>query len=85
LTKIASYLEIGIDVFKGKADKVVKKDSAGGELPWLNENTPEFEGAVKKMKAGQSSIEALKKYFRISKAIEGKLNEASKNGQTVTA
>lgn len=46
------------------------------ELPWLNEKTKEFEGAVEKMKAGKSSIEKLRAYFKISKAVEAKLNEA---------
>ncbi len=47
--------------------------------PWLNEGTKEFDGAVKKMKEGKSSIDALRKYFKISKAIETKLIEALKN------
>lgn len=45
--------------------------------PWLNENSIEFAGAVEKMKAGKSSIEALRKFFKISKATEQKLKEAS--------
>lgn len=45
--------------------------------PWLNENTKEFEGAVEKMRAGKSSVEALRKYFKISKNIESKLKEQS--------
>lgn len=44
--------------------------------PWLNENTKEFTGAVDKMKAGKSSITALRQYFKISKQIEQKLKEA---------
>lgn len=50
--------------------------AAVNELPWLNEKTKEFEGAVEKMKAGKSSIEKLRAYFKISKAVEAKLNEA---------
>jgi len=45
------------------------------DLPWLNENTAEFNGAVEKMKAGKSSIEALRKFFKISKKIETRLKE----------
>lgn len=45
------------------------------DLPWLNENTKEFNGAVEKMKAGNSSIKALRKYFKISKKVEAKLVE----------
>lgn len=42
--------------------------------PWLNENSKEFTGAVEKLKAGKSSIKALREYFKISKAVEEKLN-----------
>lgn len=42
-------------------------------LPWLNEGSDKYNGAVAKLKLGQSSIEALKKYFRISKEVEAKL------------
>lgn len=49
------------------------------ELPWLNGGTDEFKGAVEKMKAGKSSVEALRKYFRISKEVEQKLQEAVKS------
>lgn len=49
------------------------------ELPWLNEGTDKFNGAVQKMKAGKSSVEALRKYFRISKEVEQKLLEAAKS------
>ena len=44
--------------------------------PWLNENTAEFTGAVTKMKAGKSTITALRQYFKISKQIEQKLKDA---------
>ena len=53
-----------------------KKNNTATDLPWLNEKTKEFEGAVEKMKAGKSSIEALRKYFKISKSVEQKLKEA---------
>lgn len=48
------------------------------DLPWLNEGTKEFDGAVAKMKEGKSSIEALKKFFKISKKVQEKLIELSK-------
>jgi hypothetical protein len=47
--------------------------AAENSLPWLNENTKEFTGAVEKLKAGKSSIPALRQYFRISKSVEQKL------------
>jgi hypothetical protein len=43
------------------------------EKQWLNKGTKEYIGAVEKMKAGKSSIEALKKYFKISKETESSL------------
>jgi hypothetical protein len=51
--------------------------AAENNLPWLNEGTREFEGAVEKMKAGKSSIKALRAYFKISKKVEEKLNLAA--------
>lgn len=69
----------------GKADnKKPKEDSKGGDLPWLNEGTEQFKGALEKMKAGKSSIDALKKYFKISKATEQKLIEQSKTAPNAT-
>lgn len=55
-----------------------KKEEKKPELPWLNENSKEFTGAVEKIKAGKSNIEALKAYFRLSKAIEEKINTLTK-------
>ena len=59
-------------------NKFETKDKIDNNLPWLNENTKEFTGAVEKLKAGKSSIDALRKFFKISKAIEEKLKEAEK-------
>lgn len=52
--------------------------AAENNKPWLNENDAAFAGAVEKLKAGKSSINALREYFKISKAIETKLLAASK-------
>lgn len=57
----------------GSAPKSEKK-----ELPWLNEGTPEYEGAVKKLKAGTTTIEKIKTVMRVSKATEEKLNKVTK-------
>jgi hypothetical protein len=38
-----------------------------GEKPWLNIGSKEYNGAVAKMKEGKSTLEALRKYFKISK------------------
>lgn len=48
------------------------------ELPWLNEGTPEFTGAVGKLKAGTTTIAKIKTVMRISKATEEKLLKAAK-------
>lgn len=53
-------------------------NQVSNDLPWLNENTKEFEGALLKMSEGKSSIDALKKYFKISKKVQDKLTELSK-------
>ncbi len=46
------------------------------ELPWLNEGTPEYAGAIKKLKAGQTTIEKIKTVMRVSKTTEEKLKNA---------
>lgn len=50
-----------------------------GELPWLNDGSEQFTGAVKKLKAGTTTIAKIKTVMRLSKAVEAKLLEASKN------
>lgn len=50
-----------------------------GNLPWLNENTPQYDGALKKLKAGTTTIAKIKTVMRLSKAVEAKLNAAIKN------
>lgn len=75
LTKICSYLEIGMDVFKGKVNT---NQDQKKELPWLYESSKEFEGAIKKLQAGTTTIDKIKSVFKLSKAIETKLLELSK-------
>lgn len=71
LSKSASYLEIGIDMFKGKIkvkEGTDKKDDSkikfgwGKELPWLNEK--QFNGMCEEIRKGNSQIviDAAKKY-----------------------
>ena len=45
------------------------------DLPWLNEGSKEFIGAIEKIKAGKSSIDALRKYFKISKKVQELLTQ----------
>jgi hypothetical protein len=86
LTKIASYLEVGIDVFKGLHGKNVKEpaktetktDNSANtptpQKPWLNEGTKDFDYVKKQLKEGVS-METIEQNFRISKATKAKLNE----------
>ena len=45
------------------------------DLPWLNEGSKEFLGAVEKIRLGKSSVEALRKYFKISKKVQELLTQ----------
>ena len=38
--------------------------------PWLNKGTKEFDGAVKKLRAGETSIEKIKSVMKVSKEVE---------------
>lgn len=80
LTKICSYMEIGIDVFKGKSTPAVKvqnqteiKPPSSKELPWLNEGTKEYQTVKEELASGKTTLEVVKKSFRVSKASETKL------------
>lgn len=55
-----------------------KKAPTANEKPWLNINTKEFEGAVKKLKSGSTTIDKIKTVMRVSKETEAKLIEATK-------
>ena len=80
LTKIGSYLEIGIDVFKGLGNAAPapqqqpKKwlnitDSNGSDTKeWLNVIT-----AINEKKI--TTIDEIKKYYNLSKEVEQKINE----------
>lgn len=63
----------------GEKNGIANSTAAKNELPWMNEGTKEFEGAIKKLKEGTSTIEGIKKVRRLSKAVETKLLELSKN------
>jgi len=84
ITKICSYMEIGIDVFKGKTTPPAKKEapSKDAQAPinksWLNPDTKQWADTVEKMKKG-TPIDVVKGFFNISKANETKLIEESKS------
>lgn len=46
------------------------------DKPWLNENTPEFRGALKKLAAGETTVEKIGAHFKLSKTIKAILTEA---------
>lgn len=81
LTKIGSYLYIGMDVYKGLGDKMPEKPKppASGqkkELPWLNpgKNTA-WLNAHTKFHTGQVDLDGIKKAYRVSKETEAKLRD----------
>ncbi len=86
LTKICSFLEIGIDVFKGlqTGEEEVKKPtphptvSQGdpGEKPWLNPSDEKWPKAVEALRNGKTMADVEAKY-RISKENKKKLVEES--------
>lgn len=83
LSKSASYLEIGIDMFKGKIKtpsqkkyptKPEKKYTAKQEKKWLNKNTPEFDNALKFFQ-GEGTIEKIREVYIVSKEVEQLLRD----------
>lgn len=54
-----------------------KSKPADNDLPWLNETMPEFAGAIAKLKAGTTTMAKIRLAFKVSKAIEAKLNAAT--------
>jgi|SRR6185312_8155218 len=46
--------------------------------PWLNKGTKEFDGAVKKIVAGQTTIPKIREVMKVSKEVETLLNNAVK-------
>ena len=69
---------LGLNIDEDDDGNAASKPNTDNGLPWLNENSKEFTGGIEKIKAGKSSIEALKKYFRISKVTEQKITDATK-------
>lgn len=74
LTKICSFLEIGMDVYKGK-------QTSGGpapthapteDKPWLNENTSQFSAALTYLNKG-GLIADIEKKYKLSKKVKESL------------
>ena len=85
ITKIGSYLGIGIDVFKGKGKSSAPASTPSApatDLPWLNvvdkdkNFTREWSRLIAKKQAGEPiDIKELRKFYKISKEVEAKINE----------
>jgi len=79
ITKIGSYLGIGIDVFKGKVTPQQETESETPELPWLNRNDkagnvlPAYQKVITAAKEKGYTADDLKKYYRISKTVYSEL------------
>jgi hypothetical protein len=54
------------------------KNGSANDLPWLNEGTKEYDGAVVKLKAGTTTIDKIKTVMKISKTTETKLKAFEK-------
>lgn len=74
ITKIGSYLGIGIEVFKGLASApkttTPPADTNQPDLPWLNEKDALYPQIVEAVKNGTRTIATLREKFKISKAME---------------
>lgn len=79
LTKIGSFLEIGIDVFKGLNDRpAASKTSAPADAPWLNDQ--ELKEAIEKINNGESGVfDAVISKFKVSKKYREILAKAEKD------
>ena len=83
LTKICSYLEIGIDVFKGKSTPSTENKTTKIEPEkWLNvldkdkNFTPEWSNIIKAIQEKKiSSVADVRKYYKVSKEVETKILE----------
>ena len=69
ISKIASYLEIGIEMFKGNisSNSVGKATSNEPELPWLNEK--DIDRVVVQAREKGLKISDLRNHYKISKKI----------------
>ena len=82
MTKIGSWLGIGIDVFKGKSTpssssgKSKIKEIPDADKAWLNENTDAFNKVVSHIKNG-GDLEDIYAKYKVSKAIRAKLEQFS--------
>lgn len=65
ITKIGSYLGVGIDVFRGEANpSPAKKGKDDKKKDWLNHATPEWKNAIDKNK----TLNDVREFYKVSKA-----------------
>jgi hypothetical protein len=64
LTKICSYLEIGMDVFKGFSNE--NQPPQATAKPVFDKNHPAFKNSHKAISEGTKTIEGLQKVFQVS-------------------
>lgn len=83
LTKIGSYLEIGIDVFKGLSDKPKSENGSAKNTdnkdddnkPWVSDK--QMDKIIERIKNGEPELkESCLKNFKVSKANREKLKAA---------
>jgi hypothetical protein len=74
ITKIGSYLGIGIDVFKGKTTTYIpaKKENEP-DKPWLNKGTPAHKRSIEVLKSKEKNLSDIKAVFKLSKEMEAEL------------
>lgn len=77
LTKICSYLGIGMDVFKGIVTATNGAEKKVNELPWLVLDSKEFMGAIAKINSGKTDIAKIKTVMRMTADVEEKLKRAT--------
>lgn len=80
ITKVGSYLEIGIDVFKGKSTPP-KNDEH--QKPWLSEK--DYNAALSRINKGeQEVVKKLDEHFQMKKVYRQVLESAEKNYKPIT-
>lgn len=70
LTKIGSYLGIGMDVYKGLVES--EKSTEIDNRQWLNDNTKPFDEAIKFLQNG-GTIDKIEAKYKLSKQVRDKL------------
>lgn len=79
--KIELFVQHGVKAFGDIVDAVrVTPKAPRITLPELTLEHPKWDGAVKSLSQGNTTIEGIKKHFKLSESNEAKLNEAIQGG-----